>query len=117
MSREDAVRALTRLIESNAKITEPEPSYLSVIDVGGYDRSIITDALLAAETDLPEVSHTQLPSEWKGVGLSCCKNGRHIYRDFRESDLDFLEKTALTSCASFTVLTPYASRTTRRTGG
>lgn len=92
VSREDAVRALTRLIESNAKITEPEPSYLPVTEVGGYDHSIITDALLAAETDLPEVNHAQLPSEWKGVGLSCCKDGRHIYRDFRESDLDFLEE-------------------------
>lgn len=40
--------------------------------------------------EFPAVSQAELLSEWKGCGLSCCKDGRHIYRDFRESDIAFL---------------------------
>lgn len=92
VSFEEAVRALTRLVESNAKITAEDPVYLSVTEVGGYDPSIITDELLSADSDLPEVTQSVLPASWKGTGLSCCKDGRHIYRHFRESDLAFLEE-------------------------
>lgn len=90
VSCEDAVRAITRLIESNAKITADEPVYISVTETGGYDNSIITGQLLSAESSLPEVTQSQIPSEWKGAGLSSCKDGRHIYRHFRESDVVFL---------------------------
>lgn len=90
VSFEDAVRALTRLIESNAKITEEEPVYISLDEIGTYDAEIITEELLGRIDAFPAVSHAELPSEWKGCGLSCCKDGRHIYRDFRESDIAFL---------------------------
>jgi len=36
-------------------------------EVPEYDHSIITDALLTRETDLPEASCQNLPSQWKGV--------------------------------------------------
>lgn len=90
VSFEDAVRALTRLIESNAKITEEDPVYISLDEVGTYDSTIITEELLSRVDEFPVVSQAELPSEWKGCGLSCCKDGRHIYRDFRESDIAFL---------------------------
>ena len=90
VSYEEAVRALTRLTESNAKITADDPVYIPVTEAGGYDTSIITDQLLSADSPLPEVSQNELPSDWKGAGLSCCKDGHHIYRHFRESDVTFL---------------------------
>ncbi len=90
VSFEDAVRAVTRLAESNAAILAEEPSYIPVTEVGNYDSTIITDQLLSEESSLPEVSQEQLPSSWKGFGLSSCKDGRHIYRHFRESDVTFL---------------------------
>ena len=90
VSFEEAVRAVTRLVESNAKITAETPVYVPLSEVGTYDQSIITNELLSADSDLPEVTHTQLPSTWKGAGLSSCKDGRHIYRHFRESDVTFL---------------------------
>lgn len=92
VSFEDAVRALTRLIESNAKITAEEPVYISLDEAGTYDSAIITEELLGRIGKFPAVSQNKLPSEWKGCGLSCCKDGRHIYRDFRESDIAFLEE-------------------------
>lgn len=90
VSYEEAIRALTRLTESNAKITADDPVYIPVTEAGGYDTSIITDQLLSANSPLPEVSQNELPSDWKGAGLSCCKDGHHIYRHFRESDVTFL---------------------------
>ena len=90
VSFEDAVRAVTRLAESNAMILAEDPSYIPVTEAGNYDSTIITDQLLSEESSLPEVSQEQLPSSWKGFGLSSCKDGRHIYRHFRESDVTFL---------------------------
>ena len=90
VSFEEAVRAVTRLVESNAKITAEEPNYVPVTDTSTYDKTIITDELLSANSNLPEVSQSQLPSTWKGAGLSSCKDGRHIYRHFKESDVTFL---------------------------
>lgn len=92
VSFEEAVRAVTRLVESNAKITAEDPVYVPVTEVGTYDKTILTDELLSEDSDLPEVTQSQLPSTWKGTGLSSCKDGRHMYRHFRESDLDFLKK-------------------------
>lgn len=92
VSFEEAIRAVTRLMESNAKITEEAPVYVPVTEVGAYDKTILTDELLSADSDLPEVTQSQLPSTWKGTGLSSCKDGRHMYRHFRESDLDFLKE-------------------------
>ncbi|MDO4740742.1 MAG: peptidoglycan-binding protein, partial [Eubacteriales bacterium] len=53
--------------------------------------SIITDELLSAPTDLPEVTHSRLPSEWRGFGLSQHKC-RSIYSEFKESEFAFLEE-------------------------
>lgn len=90
VSFEEAVRAVTRLVESNAKITAETPVYVPLSEVDTYDKSILTNELLSANSDLPEVTHTQLPSTWKGAGLSGCKDRRYIYRHFRESDVTFL---------------------------
>ena len=68
------MRALTRLIESNAKITAKDPVYLSLDEVGTYDAEIITEELLGRIDAFPTVSHAELPSEWKGCGLSCGKS-------------------------------------------
>lgn len=90
VSFEEAVRALTRMVESNAKITAETPVYVPLSEVGTYDKSVITGELLSSDSKLPEVAHDSLPTEWKGAGLSSCKDGRHIYRHFRESDVVFL---------------------------
>lgn len=90
VSFEEAVRAVTRLVESNARITAEEPVYVPVTEAGTYDKTIITDQLLSADSALPEVTKDRLPSTWKGAGLSSCKDGRHTYRHFRESDVTFL---------------------------
>ena len=52
----------------------------------------ITDALLNASIDLPEVTQAKLPSAWRGAGLSNSKNegvGTGC-TDFRETDIKFL---------------------------
>ena len=92
VSVEEAIRAVTRLVESNAKITAEEPVYVPVTETGTYDKTIITDELLTGDSDLPDVTQSQLPSTWRGTGLSSCKDGRHIYRHFRESDVTFLSE-------------------------
>ena len=92
VSVEEAIRAVTRLVESNAKITAEDPVYVPVTEAGTYDKTILTDELLSADSDLPEVTQSQLPSTWKGAGLSSCKDGRHTYRHFRESDVTFLSE-------------------------
>ena len=55
-----------------------------------YDKSIITDELLNAPSDLPEVTQENLTSEWKGAGMSARKDGRNLQQDFKEADLAFL---------------------------
>lgn len=89
-SVEEAVRALTRLVESSALITAADPVYVPLTDAGPYDPAILTEELLASDSDLPEVTHGALPSDWKGMGLSGCKDGLHTYRHFREADVEFL---------------------------
>jgi aryl-phospho-beta-D-glucosidase BglC (GH1 family) len=46
----------------------PEPEYVSVKNVGTFNKNIITDELLERETDLPDATNNQLPA-WKGVNL------------------------------------------------
>lgn len=63
-----------------------------MFEVGTYDEAIITDELLNAATDLPEVTQAVLPSTWRGVGLSSSKNegsGAGCI-DFRETDIKLL---------------------------
>ncbi len=89
LTREDAICAVLRLAETDPAILEPEGTYVQLSDVRTYDKSIITDELLNAESDLPEVTQAQLPSQWKGAGLSSNKNegSGAGYNDFRETDI------------------------------
>ena len=92
LTREEAICAVLRLGETDPAILEPEGTYVQLSDVGSYDKTIITDDLLNADTDLPEVTQAQLPSDWKGAGLGSSKNegvGAGC-TDFRETDIKFL---------------------------
>lgn len=92
LTREEAICAVLRLGETDPAILEPEGTYVQLSDVGSYDKTIITDDLLNADTDLPEVTQAQLPSDWKGTGLGSSKNegiGAGC-TDFRETDIKFL---------------------------
>ena len=83
----DALTSVVRLYES---IEHDPVNYISVRDVSTYDKGIITDELLNAPSDLPEVTQQKLPSEWKGAGTSARKDGRHFQQDFMEADIAFL---------------------------
>ena len=90
VTREDAARALIRFMESDPSITYGESKYISVNDAGAYDRNIITDELLSANTTLPEVTQSKLPSEWQGAGISARKSYTDCYLHFEESDVRVL---------------------------
>lgn len=83
----DAMTSAVRLYES---VEHEVVNYISVYDVPTYDKSIITDDLLNAPSDLPEVTQQDLSSEWKGAGTSARKDGRHLQQDFMEADIAFL---------------------------
>ena len=89
-TRREAIVYLWRLVEGEPNLLEGN-HYIPTEQVGAYDRSIITDELLSAPTDLPEVTHSRLPSEWSGFGLSQHKC-RSIYSEFKESEFAFLEE-------------------------
>ncbi len=89
LTRSEAIAAVLRLGESEANLLDKN-QYLSVYDVGAYDKTIIADALLNQPSDLPEPSQSALPASWKGAGLSARKDGRHFYKEFQESDIAFL---------------------------
>lgn len=92
LTRENAICAVLRLGEVDPAVLEPEGRYLPLSEVGTYDNTIITDALLNAATNLPQVTQAKLPSEWRGAGLSNSKNdgvGTGC-TDFRETDIKFL---------------------------
>lgn len=90
--REEAICAVLRLGELSPATLEPEGVYVQLSEVGTYDKTIITDELLNADSDLPEVTQAQLPADWKGAGLSSSKNeGSGVFcTDFRETDIKFL---------------------------
>lgn len=92
LTREEAICAVLRLGELSPATLEPEGVYMQLSDVGTYDKGIITDDLLNAESNLPEVTQAQLPTEWKGAGLGSSKNdgGSTFCTDFRETDIKFL---------------------------
>ena len=92
LTREEAICAVLRLGETDPAILEPEGVYVQLVDVGTYDKSIITDELLNANSGLPEVTQAHLPSDWKGAGLSSSKNDGSGAgcTDFRETDIKFL---------------------------
>ena len=49
---------------------EPKPDFAPYDASSHYDEAIITPALLARQTTLPEASCTHLPAQWHGVNLS-----------------------------------------------
>jgi len=69
-----------------------EPCYVPVKDVGTYDKSIITDALFSAQSDLPEVTQSKLPTTWQGLGISQNKYLVTEYKKYSEADVLFLER-------------------------
>ena len=90
LSLREAALSAVRLYESELVNMEPEAVYISAGDAGGYDKSIITDELLAAPGDLPTPTRELLPAEWKGAGMSARKDGERPCIDFQESDVQFL---------------------------
>lgn len=83
--------SLLRMLEyCRVELDENRREYVVLADVGTYDKSIITDELLNAPSDLPEVTQAALPSEWKGAGLSARKQMASQYLHFDESDVRFL---------------------------
>ncbi len=90
LNRRDGIIAVIRLAETDPRILEPKATYVSVNKVGTYNHSIITKESLSKASQLPMPTQESLPSSWKGVGLSARKDGRHVYRDFSESDIRFM---------------------------
>ena len=101
LTRRDAICAILRLAETDPAILEPDGVYVSAYDVGPYDHGIITDALLLAPCKLPETNQAELPAKWRGTGLSACKDGRHLLRDYREADIKFLSESGFNFCRLF----------------
>ena len=94
LTRDEAVRAIVRMAEYCQVELDPDwRDYISIDEVGTYDKGIITDALLNQESDLPEVEQQKLPSAWKGSGLGLAKgNTSTTYMHFREGDIRFLSE-------------------------
>ena len=92
LTREEAICAVLRLGEIDSSVLEPDGNYIELSEVGTYDETILTEKLLHAASDLPEVTQAKLPTEWKGAGLSSSKNdgGGAECTDFRETDIKFL---------------------------
>ena len=90
LTRREAVVYLWRLAEGAANLLD-DNNYISVRDVGTYDTSIITDELLSRPSDLPEVTHSQLPSDWNGIGLTAYKC-RTVYREFSEAEFALFQE-------------------------
>lgn len=89
ITRKEAIVAVLRLGESEANLLD-ENKYISVYNVGTYNKSIISDKLLKQPSDLPDASQSAFPTNWKGAGISARKDGRNYYKDFQESDIAFL---------------------------
>lgn len=60
---DDALKAAMHFYRS----FEASPEMVPYSQIVGYDRSIITDELLAKQSNLPEASCQQLPAQWHGV--------------------------------------------------
>ena len=89
LTRREAIHSVVRLVESESNLL-CNNNYISIYDFTTYDKNIITDELLSSPTNLPEPTHTKLPSSWKGMGLSKQKDTvGHYYADFQEGDLAF----------------------------
>lgn len=92
--REDAVRAIVRMADyCKIELDETWRDYIPLAEVGSWNRDILPESLLERPTDLPEVTQAELPSTWKGAGLSSRKNDVEGYRRFDEAEVKFLADT------------------------
>lgn len=78
--------------ETNDELDLEVPEYVHASKTGTYNRDIITDTLLSAPSNLPEVTQGQFPSDWKGAGLDVRKGFVEEYMPFEESDIAFLHE-------------------------
>lgn len=93
LTYEDAVYMAIRFADyCKIELDSNWHEYVSVSEVGTYNKEIITDALLNAPSDLPEVTQSAFPSEWKGSGISARKGFVEEYLHFEESDIAFLNE-------------------------
>lgn len=91
LTRDDAVRAVVRMADYCQVELDPDwADYVSIADVGGYNKGIITDELLNAKSNLPEVTQENLPATWRGSGLSTPKGNEQFHLHFRETDVKLL---------------------------
>lgn len=93
LTYEDAVYMAIRFADyCKIELDSEWHEYVSVSEVGTYNKEIITDTLLNAPSDLPEVTQSELPSEWKGSGIGARKGFVEEYLHFEESDIAFLSE-------------------------
>ena len=93
LTYEDAIRMAIRIAEySKIEFNSEWQDYVSVSEVDGYNHEIITDELLNAPSQLPNVTQSELPSAWKGAGISARKDFVEEYLHFEESDVAFLKE-------------------------
>ena len=91
LTRNEAVRAIVRMADYCQVELDPEwRDYITISEAGTYNKSIITDELLNAESDLPEVTQEKFPSTWKGAGHTAGKSHADQYRHIKESEIRFL---------------------------
>jgi len=69
-----------------------ENNYMDISEIGAYDSSIITDELLERPTNLPEVSQSELPNTWQGIGISARKSYVEKYYPYEEWDVAFIKE-------------------------
>ena len=90
-TRDKAIRSLMRMLENCRVELNPDwRDYVALDEAGTYDKSIITDAMLTAPSNLPEVTQSVLPSSWRGAGISTRKGSAEQYTHFSETDVRFL---------------------------
>ncbi len=93
VSRDAAARALLRYVKSSNAINCGARTYMDIAEIGSYDKSIITDELLNNPTQLPEVSQSELPDTWQGIGISARKSYVEKYSPYEEADVAFISET------------------------
>ena len=92
VSRDEAARALLRYVKSSNAINCGERDYMDIAQIGSYDKTIITDELLNMPTELPDVSQSELPNTWQGIGISARKSYVESYLDYDEADVAFIKE-------------------------
>lgn len=98
-TRKEAVLAALRCYESwspREYVTVDSP------EAQAYDTSIITAELLQKESNLPEVTHSKLPGEWKGM-FTYTKGGtnRAMVDNFHERDVRFVAENGMNFLRAF----------------